>query len=278
MEKIPIGIWVQDIVNYIVDLSEYHLRLFSDSLNLVIGKTVDALEWTNPFILILIIVILTFIIKRNWKTLILIIFGCLFILNLGYWRESLETVTLVLFSTLVSALIGIPLGILCAHRPFFYSFLRPILDLMQTIPTFVYLIPTLMLFGLGMAPGLFSTIIFSMPATIRLTYLGMSKVPPSLMEVADSFGANRWKRLWTIEFPYAKSSILTGISQCVMLSLSMVVIAALVGAEGLGKPVVQALNTVNIVKGFESGLTIVIIAILLDRILSVSNKKVGELT
>ena len=149
---------------------------------------------------------------------------------------------------------------------------------MQTIPTFVYLIPTLMLFGLGMAPGLFSTIIFSMPATIRLTYLGMSKVPPSLMEVADSFGANRWKRLWTIEFPYAKSSILTGISQCVMLSLSMVVIAALVGAEGLGKPVVQALNTVNIVKGFESGLTIVIIAILLDRILSVSNKKVGELT
>lgn len=278
MQKLPIGIWVQDAVNYLVDLSEYHLRAFSDLLNNVIGKIVDFLEWTNPFALIFIIIILTFLIKRNWKTILLIVCGSLIILNLGYWRESLETVTLVLFSTIISALIGIPLGILCAHRPLIYSILRPILDLMQTIPTFVYLIPTLMLFGLGMAPGLFSTIIFSMPATIRLTYLGISKVPHSLMEVADSFGASPWKRLWTVEFPSAKSSILTGISQCVMLSLSMVVIAALVGAEGLGKPVVQALNTVNIVKGFESGLTIVIIAILLDRVLSVSKKKSGELT
>ena len=134
-----------------------------------------------------------------------------------------------------------------------------------------------MLFGLGMAPGLFSTIIFAMPATIRLTYLGISKVPPSLLEVADAFGASRWKKLISVEFPSAKSSILTGISQCVMLSLSMVVIAALVGAEGLGKPVVQALNTVNIVQGFEAGISIVIIAILLDRILSISkNKKTGE--
>ena len=277
MQKLPIGIWVQEATNYLVDISEYHLRIFSDSLNNIIGKFVDLLAWMNPFVLIIILLIITFLIKRNWKTIVLMIFGCLIILNLGYWRESLETVTLVLFSTTISALIGIPLGILCAHRPIFYSIVRPILDLMQTIPTFVYLIPTLMLFGLGMAPGLFSTIIFAMPATIRLTYLGISKVPPSLMEVADSFGASRWTRLWTIEFPSAKSSILTGISQCVMLSLSMVVIAALVGAEGLGKPVVQALNTVNIVKGFESGLTIVIIAILLDRVLSVSNKRVGEI-
>ncbi len=278
MQKLPIGLWVQEGINYLVDKSQYHLRMFSDLLNIIIEMVVDSLVWINPFALIIILLILTFMIKRNWKTIILMSIGCLVILNLGYWRESLETVTLVLFSTTISAVIGIPLGILCAHRPIFYSIIRPILDLMQTIPTFVYLIPTLMLFGLGMAPGLFSTIIFAMPATIRLTYLGISKVPASLMEVADSFGANRWTRLWTIEFPFAKSSILTGISQCVMLSLSMVVIAALVGAEGLGKPVVQALNTVNIVKGFESGLTIVIIAILLDRILSVSNKRVGEIS
>ncbi len=278
MQKLPIGLWVQEAINYLVDISEYHLRMFSDSLNIIIGTVVDSLEWLNPFALIIILLILIFLIKRNWKTIILMAIGSLVILNLGYWRESLETVTLVLFSTTISAIFGIPLGILCAHRPIFYSIIRPILDLMQTIPTFVYLIPTLMLFGLGMAPGLFSTIIFAMPATIRLTYLGIIKVPASLMEVADAFGANRWTRLWTIEFPSAKSSILAGISQCVMLSLSMVVIAALVGAEGLGKPVVQALNTVNIVKGFESGLTIVIIAILLDRILSVSNKRVGEIS
>lgn len=278
MQKLPIGIWVQEAINYLVEQSEYHLRIFSDFLNNIIGKIVDLTEWINPFALIIMLLILTFLIKRNWKTIFLMAFGCLLILNLGYWRESLETVTLVIFSTVISAIIGIPLGVLCAHRPFFYTIVRPVLDLMQTIPTFVYLIPTLMLFGLGMAPGLFSTIIFAMPATIRLTYLGISKVPSSLMEVADSFGASRWTRLWTIEFPFAKSSILTGISQCVMLSLSMVVIAALVGAEGLGKPVVQALNTVNIVKGFESGLTIVIIAILLDRVLSVSNKGVGEIS
>jgi glycine betaine/proline transport system permease protein len=278
MDKIPIGIWVQNAINYFVDLSESHLRNISEYLNIFLGKFVSLIEQISPFLLISILLIIIYLIKRNINTILLMILGCLLILNLGYWHESLETVTLVMFSTLISIVIGVPIGILCAHRPFIYLIVRPILDLMQTIPTFVYLIPTLMLFGLGMAPGLFSTIIFSMPATIRLTYLGISNVPKSLMEVADSFGATRWKRLITIEFPYAKISILTGVSQCVMLSLSMVVIAALVGAEGLGKPVVQALNTVNIVKGFESGLTIVIIAILLDRILSVSNKKLGEST
>ncbi len=277
MEKLPIGLYVQDIVNSIVNMSEYHFRNFSDLFNNYLGKIIDILEITNPVILVSVILILSFLLKRSIKTLILISIGSLVIFNLGYWRESIETIVLVLFATTISALIGIPLGILCAHRPFVYYILRPILDLMQTIPTFVYLIPTLMLFGLGMAPGLFSTIIFAMPATIRLTYLGISKVPPSLLEVADAFGASRWKKLITVEFPSAKSSILTGISQCVMLSLSMVVIAALVGAEGLGKPVVQALNTVNIVQGFEAGISIVIIAILLDRILSISkNKKTGE--
>ncbi|APJ04771.1 ABC transporter permease [Silvanigrella aquatica] len=272
MQKIPIGTWVQEGINLIIDLTESQFRTFSDKLNDLIGNILDLLEIIHPYLLISILVIISYIFKRNLKTAILIAIGTFLIQNLGYWRESLETVTLVIFATTISAIVGIPIGILCAHRPYVYALVRPLLDLMQTIPTFVYLIPTLMLFGLGMAPGLFSTIIFAMPATIRLTYLGLSKVPHSLMEVADSFGASRWTRLWTVEIPFAKSSILTGVSQCVMLSLSMVVIAALVGAEGLGKPVVQALNTVNIVKGFESGLAIVIIAILLDRVLSISEK------
>jgi glycine betaine/proline transport system permease protein len=143
---------------------------------------------------------------------------------------------------------------------------RPVLDLMQTIPTFVYLIPTLVLFGLGMVPGLISTVIFALPAPIRLTYLGVSSVPQQLIDAGEAFGATRRQLLWKIELPHAMPTIMAGLTQCIMLSLSMVVIAALVGADGLGKPVVRALSTINVAQGFEAGLAIVIVAILLDRI------------
>jgi glycine betaine/proline transport system permease protein len=155
---------------------------------------------------------------------------------------------------------------MAAHRPRFYTVLRPILDLMQTIPTFVYLIPTLILFGLGVVPGLISTVIFALPAPIRLTYLGVSRVPLPLIEAGQSFGASPSQLLWKVELPYAMPTIMAGLTQCIMLSLSMVVIAALVGADGLGKPVVRALNTVNVARGFEAGLAIVLLAIMLDRL------------
>ena len=163
-------------------------------------------------------------------------------------------------------LVGVPIGIAAAHRPWLYTALRPILDLMQTIPTFVYLIPTLILFGLGMVPGLISTVIFAIPAPIRLTHLGISSTPKQLIEAGEAFGATRRQLLWKVELPYALPTIMAGLTQCIMLSLSMVVIAALVGADGLGKPVVRALNTVNIAQGFEAGLAIVLVAILLDRL------------
>ena len=163
-------------------------------------------------------------------------------------------------------LIGIPIGIAAAHRPWLYAAIRPILDLMQTIPTFVYLIPTLILFGLGVVPGLISTVIFAIPAPIRLTYLGVHSVPRQLLEAGKAFGANKRQLLWKVELPHAMPTIMAGLTQAIMLSLSMVVIAALVGADGLGKPVVRALGTVNIKMGIEAGLAIVIVAILLDRI------------
>ncbi|MEY4091047.1 MAG: choline transporter permease subunit, partial [Pseudomonadota bacterium] len=169
-------------------------------------------------------------------------------------------------STLVSVIIGVPLGIASAHRPWLYTALRPLLDLMQTIPTFVYLIPTLILFGLGVVPGLISTVIFAIPAPIRLTHLGITAVPKHLIEAGESFGATKRQLLWKVEIPSALPTIMAGITQCIMLSLSMVVIAALVGAGGLGKPVVRALNSVNIGMGFEAGLAIVILAIILDRV------------
>ena len=171
-----------------------------------------------------------------------IVLAFLLITNLGYWEATVQTIALVGSATLVSVLIGVPVGIAAAHRPWLYSALRPVLDLMQTLPTFVYLIPTLVFFGLGVAPGLISTVIFAIPAPIRLTHLGVSSVPGPLKEAGEAFGATKSQLLWKVEMPYALPTIMAGVTQCIMLSLSMVVIAALVGADGLGKPVVRALN------------------------------------
>jgi glycine betaine/proline transport system permease protein len=161
--------------------------------------------------------------------------------------------------------IGVPIGIWAAHKSRVYRVLQPILDLMQTLPTFVYLIPVLILFGLGAAPGVIVTVIFAMPAPIRLTYLGITSVPAPLLEAGKAFGATKRQLLWKVELPSALPTIMAGLTQCIMLSLSMVVIAALIGADGLGKPVVRALNSVNIPLGLEAGLAIVILAIILDR-------------
>ena len=191
--------------------------------------------------------------------------GLLLIINLGFWEETTETLALVLASTAVCMLIGVPVGVAAARREWLYAILRPILDLMQTIPTFVYLIPALILFGLGLVPGLVATVIFALPSPIRLTRLGIASTPRQLLEAGDAFGATPMQRLMTIEIPYALPQIMAGLTQTIMLSLSMVVIAALVGAPGLGVPVLRALNTINIGQGFEAGLAIVLLAIILDR-------------
>ena len=209
---------------------------------------------------------LAWIVKRSWPLALFVSLALLFMLNQGYWTPMLETLSLVLVATLASVAIGIPVGIAGAHHPRFYATLRPVLDLMQTLPTFVYLIPTLVLFGLGPVPGLISTVIFAMPAPIRLTQAGISGVPAALKEVAHAFGATRFQLLWKVELPSAAPLIRAGITQCIMLSLSMVVVAALVGAGGLGVPVVRALNSVQVGPGFDAGLVIVLLAVLLDRI------------
>jgi glycine betaine/proline transport system permease protein len=168
--------------------------------------------------------------------------------------------------------VGIPVGIASAHRPRLYAGLRPILDLMQTLPSFVYLIPAIVFFGIGMVPGLIATAIFVVPAPIRLTHLGISTTPRHLIEAAEAFGATPRQLLWKVELPFAAPQIMAGLTQTIMLSLSMVVIAALVGADGLGVPVVRALNSVNIGMGFEAGLVIVLVAIILDRLLRAGEK------
>jgi len=272
LHKIPIGLWAKVFVEFLTDNFYEEFRLFSDGLEWFIQGLIFLLSAVPPILLILIICALSYFLHRNWKLVIGVAVALLLIVNMGYWDRTLETVALVVYSTLISCVLGIPIGIAAAHRRWLYTLLRPILDLMQTIPTFVYLIPTLMLFGLGMVPGLISTVIFAIPAPIRLTQLGIISVPKDLLDAGEAFGASRLQLLWKVELPHALPSIMAGLTQCIMLSLSMVVIAALVGADGLGKPVVRALNSVNIAQGIEAGLAIVIVAIVLDRLL----KKPGQ--
>lgn len=263
--KIPLGRWISDFVDFLKNAEEVFDHI-SNTLNFLIYGLIDVMLWMHPLMLLAIIAGIAWWLHRSWKLVALIVPSLLLIINLGYWDETVQTLALVVCATLICTVVGIPIGIAAAHRPWVYPAIRPILDLMQTIPTFVYLIPTLVFFGLGMVPGLISTIIFAIPAPIRLTYLGVSSVPQQLLDAGEAFGAKPRQLLWKVELPYAMPTIMAGLTQCIMLSLSMVVIAALVGADTLGTPVVRALSSMNVAMGFEAGLAIVILAILLDRI------------
>ncbi|WP_210528020.1 choline ABC transporter permease subunit [Rubellimicrobium arenae] len=267
--KIPVGRTAADVFDWL----QSHGQAFFDGLASVIGAIIDGLLWVlqapHPLVIIAIFVALTWVLQRSWKTCLLVLLGFLFILNQGYWEETTESLTLVLTACAVCMGIGVPIGIAAAHRPRTYAVMAPVLDLMQTLPTFVYLIPAIVFFGLGMVPGLIATVIFVLPAPIRLAHLGISSTPQALLEAAEAFGATPRQKLWKVELPYALPQIMAGLNQSIMLSLSMVVIAALVGANGLGVPVVRALNSVNTALGFESGFIIVVVAIILDRMLRV---------
>jgi glycine betaine/proline transport system permease protein len=270
--KIPVGKTAKAGFVWLRDNAEWFFEKFEDALNWLIEAVLIALNYPNPLIVVALFVALTWAIQRNWKPCLLIFAGFLFILNQGYWEETMESLTLVAFACLTCMAIGVPIGIAAAHRPRLYSAISPILDLMQTLPTFVYLIPMIVFFGIGMVPGLVATVIVVVPAPIRLTYLGVHATPKPLLEAAEAFGATPWQLLWKVEMPYALPQIMAGLNQTIMLSLSMVVIAALVGADGLGVPVVRALSQVNAALGFESGLVIVVVAIMLDRMLRVERK------
>jgi len=264
--KIPVG----DAMAVAIDYVKAHGTFVFNGISIVIRGMVDGLTGLlralPALVLIAAVAALAWLLRRSWTLTAFVALALLFILNQGYWLATLETLSLVMVATLASAAIGVPVGIAAAHRPRLFATLRPVLDLMQTLPTFVYLIPTLVLFGLGVVPGLISTVIFALPAPIRLTHLGISSVPKPLIEAGEAFGATPMQLLWKVELPSAASTIIAGITQCIMLSLSMVVIAALVGAGGLGVPVVRALNSVQVGMGFEAGFTIVLLAIVLDRI------------
>jgi glycine betaine/proline transport system permease protein len=268
--KIPIGEWGKQFFTFLTTNFAWFFDSIARGLTYVLESIVALLLFFPPLILVAAIAALAWYLQKSWRLAAVTALGLLFIINQGLWKETVETIVLVVTATSASMAIGVPVGIWAAHNERVYKYLHPVLDLMQTMPTFVYLIPVLILFGLGLAPGLIVTVIFAAPAPIRLTHLGITSVPKAMLEAGEAFGATKRQLLWKVELPSALPTIMAGLTQCIMLSLSMVVIAALIGASGLGKPVVRGLNSLNIPLGIEAGLAIVILAIILDRMCRVS--------
>ncbi len=266
--KIPVGQWGKSTILFITDNFEW----FFDGLKVILNAIVEWSTWgllqAPPVVLALFIAGFVYYAKKSKFLTMGVLLGLLFIINQGLWKETVQTLVLVVYATALSMALGVPLGIWAAHKPRVWKTVQPILDLMQTMPTFVYLIPILILFGLGAAPALIVTVIFAMPAPVRMTYLGLTSIPKPMLEAGQSFGATKRQLLWKVELPAALPSIMAGLTQCIMLSLSMVVIATLIGAPSLGNPVNRALNNRNIPLGIEAGLAIVILAIILDRVLA----------
>jgi glycine betaine/proline transport system permease protein len=267
LPRIPLG----DGVEMAVDWVESHFGGFLDLLSAVLGALVgglkDVLLFLPPLAMAFVIAAFVWAVsRRNSKMATATLLGLLLIGNMQLWSLSMETLALVISSTLVALVIGIPVGILCSRSDAANSMITPILDLMQTMPSFVYLIPAVIFFGLGNVPGMIATVVFAMPPTIRLTNLGIRQVPKDLVEVAEAFGSTPRQKLLKVQLPLAMPTIMAGVNQCIMLSLSMVVIAAMIGARGLGYQVLVGIQRVDIGTGFEAGLAIVIIAMVLDRI------------
>lgn len=259
-----------DSVNRFVDwlVLSYgdQLRNVSDGLlQLLVGleNLLRAMPW---WLLLGLVALITWHATHSVRRALLLS-GLLFLIGVvGLWDKLLQTCALVLVSTGLCILIGIPFGILLASRPLARRLLMPVLDVMQTLPSFVYLIPVLMLFGLGKVPAIFATLIYALPPLVRLTELGIAQVDPSLIQAAQGLGATRWQRLRRVSLPLALPSILAGLNQCVMMALSMVVVASMIGARGLGEDVLAGIQTLNVGKGVEAGLAIVALAIVIDRI------------
>ena len=270
--KIPVGSAAERAFGWLEANAAAAIDVASEVMAGLIDGVLWAFQAPPPLLWVAAFMALTWALQRAWAPVALTGAGFLFILNQGYWEETTESLTLVLSACVVCMAAGVPIGIAAAHRPALYRTIRPVLDLMQTLPTFVYLIPAVVFFGIGMVPGLLATVIFVLPAPIRLTHLGVSSTPNTLIEAATACGATPGQVLRKVELPSAFPQIMAGLNQTIMLSLSMVVIAALVGADGLGVPVVRALNTIDTALGFEAGLVIVVLAVVLDRMLRVDRR------
>jgi len=275
--KIPVGKAAEVLVDRIDTHLGWLLDGASDGLRFLVGGFEDILLLIPAPILILLAGILIWLVTRRDTWLAgLTVVGLLLIWNLGLWNLAMLTLALVVVSTVLALAIAIPLGIAAAGSETLNALLKPVLDFMQTMPPFVYLIPAVIFFGLGSVPGIIATVVFAMPPALRLTNLGIRQVPRELIEVADAFGSTPRQKLFKVQLPVALPTIMAGMNQCIMLALSMTVIASMIGAGGLGYQVLVGIQRVDIGMGFEAGLAIVIIAIILDRITQNILPRYGE--
>jgi len=263
--KLPLADWIEAFVDFLTKYFPFVFNSISKVIEVITENLVKVLSIGPPYVLIILIVLLAWYVV-NWRLALFSLIGLGLIENLGYWPETINTLSLIVISVIFSIIIGVPIGIWMSQKGVVQSVITPILDFMQTMPAFVYLIPAVVFFGLGMVPGVIATIVFSMPPTVRLTNLGIRQVDEELVEASNAFGATTGQRLTKVQIPLAMPTIMAGVNQTIMLSLSMVVIASLVGAPGLGTIVYRAITQVDIGMGFEGGLALVILAMVLDRI------------
>lgn len=273
LQKLPVAPAVEKGVENLTDSGSNFFNFLQESGTFLMDNLTDFLLIIPPFVFIIIMAAIAFFISEKKKGItIFTILGLLFIYNQGLWEQLMFTLTLVIMASLLSVIMGVPLGILMAKNDIAQSIITPILDFMQTMPGFVYLIPAVAFFGIGMVPGVFASIIFALPPTVRFTNLGIRQVPRELVEASDSFGGTANQKLFKVELPIAKKTILAGINQTTMLSLSMVVTASMIGAPGLGRGVLSALQRAQVGNGFVNGVSIVILAIIIDRFTQYINK------
>ncbi len=265
LPKIPIGKWVEAIETWLESNAGPVFKGIKSLIGTIVNGLADGFTAVPPLLLILIFTGLAFWIGRT-KIAIFTVLGLYLVYNLGYWENTMETLALVLTASVISVVIGIPLGIACARSDKVQKVVTPVLDFMQTMPAFVYLLPAVAFFSLGVVPGVIASVIFGIPPTIRLTNLGIRQVPADLVEAADAFGSTPLQKLIKLQLPIAAPTIMAGINQTIMLSLSMVVIASMIGAQGVGADVYRAVTQAKTGVGFEAGLAVVVLAIILDRI------------
>lgn len=264
--EIPLEGWVESFVDFITsETFEGFFDALEGFLNLLVDVLEAGLTFLPPLVMVAVFAGLAWLVS-NWRIALLTAAGLLLLQGLRLWEDAMLTLALVIAATAVALVVGIPLGIVAAKSRGVETVLRPVLDFMQTMPAFVYLVPAIVLLGLGAAPALVAVVIFAMPPAVRLTMLGLQQVSKETVEAASAFGATGWQTLRKVELPLAMPTIMAGVNQVIMLSLSMVVIAALIGAGGLGEEVYQGLSRLDVGLSFEGGIGIVIIAVILDRI------------
>lgn len=265
LPKIPIGKWVEAGEAWLESNAGPVFGGIKVFIGSIVNGLADGFNALPPLVLIALFTVLAYWIAKA-RVALFTLLGLFLVYNLGYWENTMETLALVLTASLISILLGVPIGIGCARNEKVQKIVTPVLDFMQTMPAFVYLLPAVSFFSLGVVPGVVASVIFSIPPTIRLTNLGIRQVPGDLVEAADAFGSTPMQKLLKLQLPIAVPTIMAGINQTIMLALSMVVVASMIGAQGVGVDVYRAVTQTKTGVGFEAGLAVVVLAIILDRI------------